>query len=117
TLRPSAAVGDRAEKSGDDRPKTRLEPLRWSVIDPRLRRVAVAEASYFLFLGAETVIALAVFKETVGVAAAAVYQTLAGLGWVVGSYLFVRRFNRQPFLIWAGAAVSTVATVALVLSG
>ncbi|MFC9479779.1 MFS transporter [Streptomyces griseus] len=117
TLRPSAAVGDRAEKPGDDRPKTRLEPLRWSVIDPRLRRVAVAEASYFLFLGAETVIALAVFKETVGVAAAAVYQTLAGLGWVVGSYLFVRRFNRQPFLIWAGAAVSTVATVALVLSG
>ncbi|MFF1791171.1 MFS transporter [Kitasatospora sp. NPDC058243] len=101
----------------DDRPRGQVAPLRWSGIGPRLRRVALAEASYFLFLGSEVVIALAVFKQSAGVAAAAGYQTLAGIGWIVGSSLVVRRFNRQPRVIWAGAAVSTVATAALVLSG
>ncbi|WP_218006591.1 MFS transporter [Streptomyces prunicolor] len=116
-LRPSTAeIPGRTVRSGDGRPQARLEPLRWSGVEPQLRRVALAEASYFLFLGSETVIALAVFKETVGVAAAAVYQTLAGIGWIVGSYLFVRRFNRQPLIMWTGASVSTLATVALVLS-
>jgi MFS family permease len=118
TLRPSPAktnVG--AARSGDDRSQARLEPLRWSGVEPQLRRVALAEASYFLFLGSEAVIALAVFKQTVGVAAAAVYQTLSGIGWIVGSYLVVRRFNRQPLIMWTGAAVSTVSTLALVLSG
>jgi MFS family permease len=118
-LRPSAAKikKSRLARSGDDRPQTRLEPVRFRSIAPQLRRVALAEASYFLFLGSEVVIALAVFQQTLGVAAAAVYQTLTGIGWIVGSYLVVRRFNRQPLIIWMGAVVSIVAAVALVLSG
>jgi MFS family permease len=94
-----------------------LEPLRWRHIDPRLRRVAVAEASYFLFLGSEVVIALAVFQESIGAAAAAVYQSLAGLGWIVGSYLFVRRSASPTLTVWAGAVVSAAAAAVLVLNG
>ncbi|WP_228078025.1 MFS transporter [Streptomyces profundus] len=117
-LRPSR-TGARGPKapSTEKQPRTRLEPLRWSALSPLLRRVALAEASYFLFLGAEVVIALAVFQETVGVAAAAVYQTLTGIGWIAGSSLVVRRFNRQPLVIWTGAAISAAATAALAFSG
>ena len=113
TLRP---VAGRSPDGADGAP-ARLAPLRWRGIDRRLRRVGVAEAGYFLFLGAEVVIALAVFQERVGIAAAAVYQTCAGLGWILGSALFVRRSTRPPVTLWAGAVVSSVAAAALVVDG
>ncbi|WP_080671653.1 MFS transporter [Salinispora cortesiana] len=117
-LRPSPTeTARRTAAPTGDRPTTRLEPVRWRAIDPKLRRVALAEAAYFLFLGSEVVIALAVFEQSVGIAAAAVYQTLAGIGWIAASSLIVRRSTRQPLVLWAGAAVSAVAAAALVLSG
>lgn len=116
-LRPSPTeTARRTVAPTGDRPTTRLEPVRWRAIDPKLRRVALAEAAYFLFLGSEVVIALAVFEQSVGIAAAAVYQTLAGIGWIAASSLIVRRSTRQPLVLWAGAAVSAVAAAALVLS-
>ncbi|WP_433393152.1 MFS transporter [Micromonospora sp. KLBMP9576] len=117
-LRPApTGAGRRTATPAGDRAATRLEPLRWRTIDPKLRRVALAEASYFLFLGSEVVVALAVFEQTLGVAAAAIYQTLAGIGWIVASSLIVARSTRQPLVLWVGAAVSAVAAVALLLSG
>lgn len=112
TVRPAAA-----RSNGTDGAPARLAPLRWQGVDRRLRRVGIAEAGYFLFLGSEVVIALAVFQERVGIAAAAVYQTCAGLGWILGSALFVRRTSRPPRTLWAGAVVSSVAAAALVLNG
>jgi hypothetical protein len=91
----------------------RTTRLRWSTLDQRLRRVAVAEVAYFLFLGAEVVVALAVFQKSIGIGAAAAYQALAGVGWIVASYVIVRRAQRQTAVVWLGAAVSAAAAAAM----
>ncbi len=95
----------------------RLAPVRWGALDPGLRRVALAEAAYFLFLGAEVVVALAVFQESIGTGAAAAYQALAGVGWIAASSVIVRRARRQIRVVWIGAAVSAVAAAAMVAGG
>jgi MFS family permease len=116
-LRASRGEVRRSTAPGGVKKKPGLEPLRWRKIDRRLRRVAAAEASYFLFLGSEVVIALAVFEESIGAAAAAIYQSLAGLGWIVGSYLFVRRSASPALTVWLGTVVSMAAAAMLALNG
>lgn len=89
--------------------------VRTVLADGQLRRVALAEAAFFLFLGSEVVIALSVFQGTIGMGAAAAYQGLAGVGWVAASYFVVRRASKQNAVVWAGTLLAVLAAALLMV--
>lgn len=89
-----------------------LRAVRTLASHPQMRRVAGAEAAYFLFAGALGVIGMLVVERSLGDAAAGVFVSGQGIGWLAGS-LIVRRYagHAFPLIVVAAAICGPVAVL------
>lgn len=89
--------------------------LRQNARNRVLSLVALAEAGYFLFFGADTAVLLLLAEQEVGPGLAGVCATGAGLGWLAASTLVIRRFKHRPLAIMIVSAVLCPVAAGLVV--